>query len=110
MRTRRTGMWCGAFVLVLVAAACSNETDDAERLADELIVETDGALDETQAACVADGLVASFGDDSFQEVLEAAEGTGDSAGDVRIEVIDIFASCDALDAVVLDEESGDEPG
>ncbi len=95
---------------VLAVGACGGTTDDADRIAEELIAESGGALDDVQASCVADGLVASFGEDSFRDVLDAAEGTGDDDGDVRVEVIDIFAACDALEAVVLDEEPGDAPG
>lgn len=92
-------------VALPAVAACGDDADDdADRIATELVDETGGALDESQAACVADGLVASFGDDSFRAVLDAANGDGETAEDVRVEVIDIFAACDALDAVVLDEE------
>lgn len=94
------------FVAVLVGA-CGDDPDDTERITEELVDETDGALDETQAGCVADRLVSSFGDDSFREVLDAAQGTGETADDVRTQVIDIFASCDALDAVVLDRDPDD---
>ncbi len=96
--------------MILVLAACGDDPSDAERIASELVDETAGALDETQAACVANGLVSSFGDDSFREVLDAAEGTGDGADDVRVEVIDIFAACDALEAVVLEADPEDAPG
>jgi hypothetical protein len=93
-----------ALATAVVLTGCGGDGDETDRLADELVSETGGALDDTQARCVADGLVDSFGDDSFREVLDAAEGSGEDADDVRVEVIDIFASCDALDAVVLDEE------
>lgn len=106
-------------VIALLVAACGGSGDDVDQLANELVEETGGALDETQATCVAEGLAESFGDDSFREVLDAAEGTGEAADDVRVEVIDIFASCDALDAVMLEaaeteadetETDGDEGG
>lgn len=95
-------------------AACGSSDGDARQLAAELVEETGGALDDEQATCVAEALVDSFGDDSFQQVLDAAEGAGESADDVRVEVIDIFASCDALDAVMLEAdpapEAEPEPG
>lgn len=97
--------------MVVASAGCTGDGGpDAGRLADELIEETGGALDETQARCVADALVGSFGDESFRSVIDAAEGDGDTAADVRVEVIDIFSACDALDAVVLDETPADEAG
>lgn len=75
----------------VAAGACGEDRD----LADDLVEVTDGALDADQAACVADGLESSFGDDSFRALDDADEA-------VRLEVIDIFAACDALDAVLLD--------
>ncbi len=95
--------------IALLVATCGGSGDDVDQLATELVEETGGALDETQATCVAELLVESFGDDSFREVLDAAEGTGEAADDVRVEVIDIFASCDALDAVMLEADDVDEP-
>lgn len=85
----------------LTLGACSGDALDEDRLAEDLIEESGGALDEDQATCVADGLAAAFGDDSYQRVLDAATGDTDD-DDVRTEVIDIFAGCDALDTVVLD--------
>ncbi len=97
--------------MAIVLVGCGDETSsDADRLADELITETGGALDETQAACVAQGLVQSFGDESFQEVIDAAQGDGEGADDVRVEVIDLFSSCDALESVVLDGTGDESPG
>lgn len=94
----------------MILAGCGEDGGpDAERLAEELIAETGGALDETQADCVAEGLIGSFGDDSFREVVDAAEGDGESAEDVRVEVIDIFSACDALDTVVVEATPADEP-
>lgn len=97
--------------VALLLAACGSNDGGADQLATELVEETGGALDDQQAACVAEALVESFGDDSFREVLDAAEGTGESADDVRVEVIDIFAACDALDAVMLESDApADELG
>lgn len=76
--------------------------DERRHLADDLIAETDGALDEDAARCTADALHDTFGDDSFDRVLEAAAAPpGDeAAADVRTRVIDIFASCDALGPII----------
>lgn len=87
----------------LLLVGCGGDDDDTAQLAAELVEETGGALDDEQATCVAEGLADSFGDDSFRAVLDAARGSGDDADDVRFEVIDIFAACDALDAVVLED-------
>lgn len=96
-------------VALLLVAACGSSDGNADQLATELVAETGGALDDQQATCVAEGLIEAFGDDSFRQVLDAAEGTGESADDVRVQVIDIFASCDALDAVML-EPDGEADG
>lgn len=95
---------------VAVGGCSDDEAPDAGQLADELIEETGGALDEAQADCVAEGLITSFGDDSFRAVIDAAEDGGDAGEDVRVEVIDIFAACDALDAVVLEATPADDAG
>ena len=95
---------------ITVGGCGDDDGTDADRLAEELIDETDGALDETQAACVAEGLIESFGDDSFRSVIDAADGEGEAADDVRVEVIDIFAACDALDAVVVEGTPADPAG
>lgn len=100
-----------AAVAGVAAGGCSDdEAPDAGQLADELIEETGGALDEAQARCVSEGLITSFGDDSFRAVIDAAEERGEEGGDVRVEVIDIFAACDALDVVVLDTTPADDSG
>ena len=98
-----------AMSAVVVVAGCSDSGEpDSDRLAEELIQETDGALDDDQATCVAEALVGSFGEESFRAVTDAAAGDGDARDDVRVEVIDIFSACDALDAVVLEENRADE--
>lgn len=110
MRARRTSLLL-LVVLGLGVGACGDDGPDRERLAEDLIAETDGALDEEQAACVAEGLDASFGDDAYETLLRAAadddtpdaDVDAEALADVRVEVIDIFAGCDALGAAVLDE-------
>lgn len=98
-----------AAIGVASVAGCGDDgTPDADRLAQELIDETDGALDDAQAGCVADALIGSFGDDSFRAVIDAAEGGGEASEDVRVEVIDIFSACDALDAVVVEATPADD--
>lgn len=93
--------WCAVGVVVVGSTACgSGDDDDVERLAEDLVAETSGALDDEQATCVAAALDDAFGDDAFRRVIDAADGRSGSA-DVRTQVIDIFAECDALDAVML---------
>ncbi len=110
MRRRRSRWGWPTLVTIFVLASCGDDANDQQGIAAELVAETDGALDESQADCVAAGLVSAFGDASFRDLVDAAEGSGDDADDVRVEVIDIFTACDALDAVVLSGSSADAPG
>ena len=97
-----------ALALALVLAGCGEDEPTAEevradtvaQLTQDLQDETDGALDEETAGCVATELVETVGEERFDEVIEAASGDGDPA--LRDEVIDLFASCDALDPLVGD--------
>lgn len=91
--------------LAVLAAGCGGEEPTAEQrrgevvaqLAQDLRVETDGALDEDMARCVAAELVDAVGEDRFDEVVAAVD-DGDSP--LRDQVIDVFASCDALDPLL----------
>lgn len=85
-------------------AACGG-TDEQDRLAEDLVEESGGALDREQAECVAGELEAAFGDDSYDSLVDAAAGRGDDVPEVRTRVIDIFSSCDALDAVLVPDGS-----
>lgn len=86
----------------LTACGGSSAEEERQRLADDLVEETDGALDDDTARCVADALHDRYGDESFEQVLEAASNRSDGDADVRTEVIDIFASCDALEPIIDD--------
>lgn len=95
-------MWVAAL------AACSDEPSAEEQrrqLADDLVAEVGADLGRAEAECVAEAMQEEFGDDSFQEVIDAAAddagGTGsdEEVEAVRSTVIDIFAACDALEAV-----------
>lgn len=93
-----------ALLACAVLAGCGGDSadDDRDALADDLLEETDGALDESTARCVADGLQDEFGDDSFEQILDAASGSGTEGDEVRVQVIDIFAGCDALGPIIDD--------
>jgi hypothetical protein len=85
----------------IVACGGTSAEEEREALAEDLVEETDGALDDATARCVADALHEAFGDESFARVLGAA--AGDEADpDVRIQVIDIFSACDALGPIIDD--------
>ena len=92
-------------VLALVLAGCGDEDPSAEerraevvdQLAADLRAETDGALSRDAAECVAAELVDTVGEERFDEVIAAAGGDGDPS--LRDQVVDVFASCDALDPV-----------
>lgn len=87
----------------LASCSAAEEPDPAQVRADaigelqlSLIERSDGALDEAMAACVAAGLVDTYGTTELEQtLLDAAP-----EGAVRSEVIDIFAGCDALDAAL----------
>lgn len=69
-----------------------------EELAEDLVAETDGALDEDAARCVAGRLADDVGVDRFDDVVEAA--AEDDDPDLRAQVIDAFAACDALEPLL----------
>jgi hypothetical protein len=91
--------------LAVALAACGADEPSAEerradlvdQLAQDLQDETDGSLSESAAACVAERLVDTLGEERFDDVVAAASGDGEP--DIREQVIDVFASCDALDPV-----------
>lgn len=91
-------------VAIAAVSACggSSAEEERQRLADDLVEETDGALDDDTARCVADALHEEYGDDSFQQVIEAASNRSDGDAEVRTRVIDIFAGCDALEPIIDD--------
>lgn len=99
-------------VLVLGAAsalgACSEPSEDDRRraLAEDLVRDSDGALDAATSRCVADGLIDEFGIDSLDAIVAVAEGADDPER-VRVRVVDVFTECDALGAVAV--PGGDEP-
>ena len=95
-------MWIAAL------AGCSDEPSAEEQrrqLADDLVAEVGEDLGRAEADCVAEAMQEEFGDDSFRRVIDAAADDGDDTGSdegdeaVRSTVIDIFAACDALEAV-----------
>lgn len=88
-------------VPTLLGSACSDPPSDDERrahLADDLVTETDGALDDEAARCVADALFDELGDDAAPQLLAARRGEDTDA--VRRQVIDAFDRCDALGAAL----------
>jgi hypothetical protein len=94
-----------ACLLPVVGAACGDEPSAEERraalvddLAEDLRAETDGALDEETATCVAEALADAVGVDRFDEVVDAAADGGDP--ELRQQVIDVFASCEALEPIL----------
>lgn len=99
-------------VLALGAAlvACAEDEPAPEerrtamvaQLADDLVAETDGALSDRAARCVARQLVDTVGEERFDEVVAAAAGDGEP--ELRDQVIDVFAACDALEPLVSDAE------
>jgi hypothetical protein len=91
-------------VLALALAGCGNEEPSAEerrvavvdQLAEDLRTEVT-TLTAGQADCVAEALVDTVGEERFDDLIGAAAGDGDPA--LRDQVVDVFASCDALDRV-----------
>lgn len=87
----------------LVTTACGTEPtaeEERRRLAEDLVTEVGPRLGREEADCLAERLHEEYGEDAFVDVLDAAEDrSGDHADAVRAAVIDIFASCGALEAV-----------
>lgn len=91
--------------LALVLAGCGDDpSPEADRealvegLAEDLVAETDGALGEDTARCVARRLAEDVGVERFDEVVEAA--AEDDDPELRAQVIDAFAACDALEPLL----------
>ena len=91
-------------VLALALAGCGDEEPSAEerrgavvdQLAAGLRTEV-STLTEGEANCVAEALVDTVGEERFDDLIAAAADDGDP--ELRDQVIDVFASCDALDPV-----------
>jgi len=93
-------------LLSLVLAGCGDDASPeqerealVEDLAADLLAETEGALDERAARCVAGRLADDVGVDRFDEVVAAAA-DDDIDPDLRAQVIDAFAACDALEPLL----------
>ena len=89
-----------------LALGCSQEPsaeEERRQLADDLVAETGGDLGAAEAECVAGRLQEEFGDRSYDDLLAAAGRRGRDDDPVRAQVIDIFAACDALEAVATTE-------
>lgn len=94
--------WLSLLVLAGAGlAGCGDSSPERQRrdLADDLVAETDGALDDAQATCVADGLYDTFDAPSLDRVVAVADGAEDDDG-VRTAVIDVFTDCDALEPLL----------
>ena len=94
-----------ALALAAALAGCGDDEPTAEerraelvtQLADDLRAETGGALDDEATTCVSEALVDTVGEERFDEIVAAAG--GDGVPRLRDQVVDVFASCDALDRV-----------
>ena len=91
--------------LSVVLAGCGDDPSPAEerealvdQLAEDLVAETEGALDVDAARCVAGRLADDVGVDRFDDVVDAA--AEDDDPDLKAQVIDAFAACDALDPLL----------
>lgn len=106
MDQNRLGAAVGAAaVLAVVLAGCGDDPSPAEerdalvdQLGADLVAETDGALGQEDARCVAERLADDVGVDRFDDVVDAA--AEDDDPDLRAQVIDAFAACDALDPLL----------
>lgn len=109
MRLRPLVLPVSLVVLAALGAGCGDEVTDEERrdalvdrLTEDLRTETEGALDEEAARCVAEGLADTVGVDGFDAVIAAARRDDDP--ELRDQVIDVFGACDALEPLL------DQPG
>ncbi len=91
-------------VLALALAGCGDDEPSTEerraevvdQLAEDLRTEA-STLTAGQADCVAEALVDTVGEERFDDLIAAAAEDGDP--ELRGQVIDVFASCDALEPV-----------
>ncbi len=109
MRLRPLVLPVALAALAALGAGCGDDLSAEERrqvlvdrLTEDLQTETEGALDEEAARCVAEGLADSVGVDGFDAVIAASRDRGDP--ELRDQVIDVFSSCDALEPLL------EEPG
>lgn len=94
--------------LAVVLAGCGDDPSPAEerealvdQLAEDLAAETEGALDTAAARCVAERLADDVGVDRFDDVIDAAAAEDDDDDpDLKAQVIDAFAACDALEPLL----------
>lgn len=93
--------------LAVVLAGCGDDPSPAEerealvdQLAEDLAAETEGALDTAAARCVAERLADDVGVDRFDDVVDAAAEDDDDDPDLKAQVIDAFAACDALEPLL----------
>ncbi|HEU5084127.1 MAG TPA: hypothetical protein VFU14_12360 [Acidimicrobiales bacterium] len=105
MNLRLVALAVALAALLALGAGCGDEVTDEERrdalvdrLTDDLRAETDGALDEEAARCVAEGLADTVGVDGFDAVVAAARSDDDP--ELRDQVIDVFGACDALEPLL----------
>lgn len=102
-----------ALALVSVAACGDDPSPEEQRaelvadLAASLVVETDGAIDDTQATCVATRLIDAIGAEAFEATILAAA-TDDSDQELQLQVIDTFSECNALGAVLEAAQKDDQ--
>lgn len=93
-------------LLALGLTGCADDPSAEEQrddlvadLTEDLQAETDGALDDATATCVAEGLVDVVGVERFEEVVDAAAEGGEDP-ELRDQVIDVFSACDALEPIL----------
>ncbi len=97
-RTSAALALASALFLGVACGGAPSADEQRSRLARDLIDQTDGALDDTAASCVAAGLYDAFGADSFRVLVRAADDGADP--DVRTRVIGIFGDCDAIAPII----------
>lgn len=105
MHLRPVALPVALVALAVLGAGCGDEVTDEERrdalvdrLTEDLRAETEGALDEEAARCVAEGLADTVGVDGFDAVIAAAR--SDEDPELRDQVIDVFGACDALEPLL----------
>ena len=71
---------------MLLLGACGGDSFDRDELIQELVDESGGIVDETQASCIVDGMIEEFGEDKLNS-------NDDPTDEEQAKVLDLTLEC-----------------